>query len=316
MSTRSTPARCRTQAARHPTRPALLILAALVPFTGHRADRLSAQQAQEPASARKPKLYAHEPEGFTRFAEFDGSDRPPSPIARANLAGKWYNFPPRNPNLTLERDPDAPVSPPMVVSTRYPAGMRAGVGPVNFGGWDERLPGEDSYKSKMYISMWVKIKGPGFENNKGGTKVGFIGVGNKTSGHAELFFWLDNGMARQRVQEHFKMLFKQQAIPQPNGWVVRNMDQNVSRQALIGCDRWQQWEAVLELNDMGQANGIFRMWIDGVMTHDYHNVTYITPKTPVGFNLFKWNPTWGGEGGRKTKDDYILIDHIYISGEP
>ncbi len=67
---------------------------------------------------------------------------------------------------------------------------------------------------------------------------------------------------------------------------------------------------------MGSANGIFKMWIDGVQTHNYSDVVYITPTTAEHFNLFKWNPTWGGQGGVRTRNDYIDIDHVYISGLP
>jgi hypothetical protein len=58
------------------------------------------------------------------------------------------------------------------------------------------------------------------------------------------------------------------------------------------------------------------MWIDGTMVMDYSDVTYITRTTPRGFTMFKWNPTWGGSGGTRTRDDYILIDHLYLSGLP
>lgn len=80
--------------------------------------------------------------------------------------------------------------------------------------------------------------------------------------------------------------------------------------------KWHQWEAVLQLNDLERTNGIFRMWIDGTLVLDYSDLVYVTPMYRLGFNLFKWNPTWGGSGGHRTRDDYIDVDHVYLSGLP
>src|SRR5256886_10960439 len=49
---------------------------------------------------------------------------------------------------------------------------------------------------------------------------------------------------------------------------------------------------------------------------DYSDVTYITPGNTLGFYTFKFWPVWGGIGGSKTRDDYMQLDHIYISGKP
>jgi hypothetical protein len=83
------------------------------------------------------------------------------------------------------------------------------------------------------------------------------------------------------------------------------------------CGVWHQWEAVLILNNLGQSDGIFEMWIDGIKIMNYSNVEYIRAGLTQKFNTWIWNPTWGGGSGPvKTRDDYILIDHVYISGVP
>ncbi len=80
---------------------------------------------------------------------------------------------------------------------------------------------------------------------------------------------------------------------------------------------WHHWEAVLELNDISRANGVFRMWVDGNRVIDYSDVTYVTTETPYGFNLWKWNPTWGGGNNvRRTRQDFVQIDDVYLSGIP
>jgi hypothetical protein len=188
---------------------------------------------------------------------------------------------------------------------------------ANWGGWDASGFGTEAQKRAVYIAIWLKIEGRDFENQAVGTKAGFLAFGGKPSGgQNQGVFFLENGTGHQAVQSSFKVQFKMQGIPLPNGRVTRNLSQNINRQALMTVGVWHQWEAVLELNTMGQANGIFRMWIDGVQTHDYSDFVYVTPSTPSGFSLYKWNPTWGGQGGRRTRDDYIDVDHVYLSGLP
>jgi hypothetical protein len=79
---------------------------------------------------------------------------------------------------------------------------------------------------------------------------------------------------------------------------------------------WHRWEVVMEVNTMGRADGVFRMWIDGTPIMDYHNVTYIVPGKPNRFFQWTWNPTWGGLNATKSRDDFIDIDHVYMSGVP
>jgi hypothetical protein len=211
----------------------------------------------------------------------------------------------------MTADPTAPVSPSNVVRTRFYTGQKAGVAPVNMGGWVG--PATMAYR-KLYFSMWIKIEGTAFENQATGTKAGFFGVGNPNSGQSQLYFLLTNGLAVQRLQSDFQVVFTQQAIPQPNGRIVRNLSQNVSRVHLMTAGGWHHWETVMTVNTLGAANGIFQMWIDGTQTHNYSDLVYITPAAPSGFNSWKWNPTWGGSGGVRTRNDFMAIDQVFISG--
>jgi len=75
-------------------------------------------------------------------------------------------------------------------------------------------------------------------------------------------------------------------------------------------------EFVLQLNTIGQANGVFRWWIDGTLVMDYRDMIYVDAANPLGFFTFKFWPYWGGGGGTRTRDDYIQVDHLYLSGIP
>ncbi len=253
------------------------------------------------------------PAGYTTLADNRFDKKPTWPRANTGTVGSWWSYVATNPNLTLMTDASAPVSAGSVIRSRFPTGMVAGVAPVNMGGWIG--PATMNYR-KLYFSMWIKIEGSSFENQKVGTKAGFFGVGNPKSSLNELTFFLDNGLAVQRLQSSFLVQFRQQNILQTDGSTARNLTQNGNRTPLMTAGSWHHWEARMAVNSMGSANGIFQMWIDGTQTHNYTNVIYITPTAPYGFNSWKWNPTWGGSGGTRTRADYIDIDQVFISGTP
>jgi hypothetical protein len=271
----------------------------------------------EVSRSAAPEGPSHEPEGYCVFAELDGSIIPPYPAGPVATSGAWYAYPAHNPRLAIVTDRSAPKSPESVLSTTFPKGFRGGSGPVNFGGWDVKGSGPDGQKARVYLSVWIKIQGHDFENQLVGTKAGFIGVGMAPRvGNNQLVMHLNNGTGAQAIQSRIAVDFKIQGIPQPNGTVNRVMYQNVDRRWLMTSGVWHRWELLLILNNMGRADGQLSWWIDGTKVLYYRDVTFVTPSTPNGFYFYKWNPTWGGRGGQRTRSDVILLDHIYLSGVP
>jgi hypothetical protein len=231
--------------------------------------------------------------------------------------GWWYSLPPRNPRLQVIEDPTAPVSPPEVMRVRFPAGWQAGRGPVTWGGWDAAGKGRSGQKEKVYFSMWIKIDGPSYENQAVGTKMGFFGAARPTTMASHNTWFFLKGAGRQMIAGAFPVEVHQSFEgPMAPRDKVRSLSQNFSRDRVMTAGVWHHWEALLELNTVGQSNGIFKWWIDGELVMNYSNMTYIYGTYTNGFYDFNFNPTWGGTGGTKTKTDDILIDHIYISGVP
>ena len=60
----------------------------------------------------------------------------------------------------------------------------------------------------------------------------------------------------------------------------------------------------------GGADGVVEWWLDGVLQGRYTNVQ--TPND-AGFIEYQFSPTWGGNDGTKTEDDYYLYDHVKLS---
>jgi hypothetical protein len=57
------------------------------------------------------------------------------------------------------------------------------------------------------------------------------------------------------------------------------------------------------------------MWWDGVLVSEYHDVRYRNSAQASGFYGRRWDPIWGGIGGTpRTRDDYVELDHLYLSG--
>ncbi len=256
-----------------------------------------------------PGSHPNEPAGFVAFAENNFSILPATTRTANSIQGLWYraaNYAPANLTV-ITPDLTAPESQPNVLRTVYPTGFVAGRGPVYVEGWDGTLSAQ---KSKLYVSVWIKIADSVFEAAPAVTKLGFIGYGQASSiGVNQGFFYIPNGLP-PTIASRFKLGFIQQ------NHVSRGIPQNVNATALMTCNVWHQWEAVLELNTLGQANGILKMWIDGIKILDYSDMVYITNGNTNKFTRYTWNPTWGGLGATKTRTDKIDLDHVYLSGVP
>lgn len=278
--------------------------------------------------------YPNEPPGYVRFAEYDGSVIPPFPGVTTLPApnfGLWYAYPKGGgSNLTLGSDPAAPQSAPNVVTTRFPMGLAAGTGPVNLGGWDA-AGSINGQKSAWYLSVWFEIVGPDYQNNAVGTKWGWTGYGaNPNVGGNEGFFMLIGDGTANSIMTSMKLQWRQQGATGAINW-----GQNVVKQTLFTCGAWHHIEANFVLNTLANTtlhptfdngtgtftnaysgDGILQIWIDGQKTHDYNDVAYITPGNVNKFTKYYWNPTYGGGGIPRTRQDDVLIDHIYMSGLP
>jgi len=60
----------------------------------------------------------------------------------------------------------------------------------------------------------------------------------------------------------------------------------------------------------GVADGQVRWWVDGVLAANYTNAKLRGDM----FSEFHFSPVWGGLGGTKARDEYLWVDHIYLSG--
>ncbi len=262
-----------------------------------------------PDSGVPPARFPNQPAGFQRFLESQADQLAPTHFGTvAGWTGGWVY---RGQGMQLD---SAAALPGASGSLRTTFGLTlpAGTAPTSLAGWSGTQSNPTQYR-QVYLSMWVKVGTPaGFLNQTALTKFGFISYGEQPAKarNQGLFFLQGNGAVS--VMTAMELRFQQQ------GMVDRLLpaNRNVSR-AKITTGTWHQVEAVFEANSQpGAKDGRLRIWLDGVATLDYTDVTYTTPRSTRTFQWYDWNPTWGGVGGVRTQTDYIWIDHLYLSGVP
>ena len=248
----------------------------------------------------------NEPSGFTRIIENNFNL---IPSGTNGIAGSWWS----DSNVRIVSDNSAPVSSPNVLQFKFPTGLRAGDGGNGqFSAWDSS---KSEYK-EIYESTWVKIPSPDFETQLVGVKLlGYWGVGQKYSNPGgvpnQIFNLIPGNYESTSIKSSWQINMHQQ------NQLNRNLYQNRNNWKLLEANKWARFEFYMKLNDIGSKNGILRVWLDGTLILEYTDVEWRTVTASSGFYGRQWDPIWGGGGGTaKTRDDYLYVDHIYISGVP
>jgi hypothetical protein len=95
------------------------------------------------------------------------------------------------------------------------------------------------------------------------------------------------------------------------------MASNQSQGRYVKLDgSWQEYEIQLGLNTVGQADGVARVWWNGVLVLQYTDVVWRTTTAPSGFYGRRFDPVYGGGGSTKTQTDYSQLADMYISAKP
>jgi hypothetical protein len=285
--------------------------------SGPDAAPLDDAEDAEPVAEAAPGLYANEPSGFGRIAEiaFAARSLPNGVAVRSGYgvrAGCWrrqgWGGPAR---LVGARAADAPRSPAGVNEYQWPAGLPIGTSAGMLEGWacdaDGDGVGSQSFRA-VYESGWIKIEGSTLEAPNAGMKLlGYWGVAEARLRKVpnQIYGFVSGGT---------RSAFNLQICTQNQ--VARCMGQNANGAPLLVVGQWVRYEILMTLNDVGAADGGLRVWINGQLTHDYHDVVWRTRAAQSGFYGRRWDPIWGGMGQprAKTRADRMLIDHVYISG--
>ncbi len=221
-------------------------------------------------------------------------------------------------NFAIVRDGSSPARVPAVAQIRWPAGLAAGNAPTRFDGWDKLSDdfSQNTRYRKIYVSMWVKIPSPDFENQNTGTKLWYLAHGNTRQQNAD-FLMLSGTYAGTSVMPAMKIAMYISPADEAVFPGSQEYGQNVDTRPLLTCGSWHQVEVYMDQGTVGRADGTLQVWVDGTKVTDYtQRVKFLDPAYDFtqGFYNLQWTPVWGGTGGRKSRADYIRLAELYAAG--
>ena len=270
-----------------------------------------AEQAMD-VRGEQSASYPNEPAGLVQLGEhsfpagYFGDDAHFGAAASYTATGASWHMRDLSKALHVETDiADAPMSPPGTMGMAYPEGMLSSGEPASFSLF---IPEQrELYVSYHFMMPSNPVSGM-WELEPAGVKVlGYISYGDNDQQNQGFPLFKPGGLQAGPLSARSDYVGKADAcedyVDEPNRYKIT-------------LDEWHQFEFYGKLNDMGEANGVLRIWLDGELYSECTQMTYVTESYPHGFWQIHFQPVWGGwhEGLRKTQDDYAYLDHIYISG--
>lgn len=225
------------------------------------------------------------------------------PTGTNGLRGSWWNG---GYGYNTNSDDNAPTSAAGVLQVALPAGLSGGRSAGKYGGWD----GAGGEYRGMYAAFTFRIVGTSYENQPVATKLAEVGYGlpNAPGAANAQGYLIIKGTGSQTIESAFQLWFCQQDI------LNRNLVANVNTSNLLTAGPWHRIELLMTMNEIGVANGVLKLWIDGQLALSYSDVVYRTPSYPALFHAWKHDVVWGGIGGTRTRTDYFKFDHDYVAG--
>ncbi len=84
---------------------------------------------------------------------------------------------------------------------------------------------------------------------------------------------------------------------------------------LFTAGAWHRIELYANVGTVDQYDGIVKMWVDGTLVTSYTNLKFLDSRYSSPRDSTRAvGPVWGGVGGTKTRDDFLDMDHFYVSG--
>lgn len=275
----------------------------------------SADASPAAGAASNTAFYPNMPSGLTRVCEnsFDGLPGQGHGTDFVRAGGGWRYS---GPNLTTAVDASAPQSAGKVARVGWMRGLKDGM--YNHGEFNCDF--DRSYK-QLYVSWRVKIPSSDYENqlSPGVKLLGYLSYGN-TDRQNQFFLQMLSTSSSRAVQSgpwKFRSDFTEEYAPSGSWNPAQDYFDNQGAGPQFRPGEWQQVELYFKLNDNGRENGVYKLWINGVLVQSYDKVTMINSSkgARMGFYRLHFDPIWGGNIGQvKQRSDFLLIDHLYVAG--
>jgi hypothetical protein len=238
--------------------------------------------------------WPNEPVGFTVLSDYDFGAPVPATNQGDPLGGGWRDWWNTAGRGTRVLDNTAPLSPSFAYQFHYPIGFVSGLEPAMI---EYVFP---TRVQELYWGFWWKPSNPFQSDGSGVNKIAFVWT---PSGSTDLLY--------------FDL--------SPNPWRIRGMDDLIAgggpdagkrnepnvTTTVITLGQWHRIEIYVKYSTGGNANGIMKWWVDGVLNGNYTNLKMVQDG---GFDHVQFAPTFGGNTGDvKTENDYYWLDHVHMS---
>lgn len=238
-----------------------------------------------PSWSLAPADRAHEPHGFVRITE-RGFD------AFQEDGWLWGGRPALYSTVTV---PTAPRSAEHVGRQTFPTGFAGGSSPVVL---ERGFPGTRD----IYVTFWFRVS-DAWQGHPVYNNVIRLWIAGQPR-----FYWGFHGADDQPLRPRAAI----QATPTPPDG-ARWFDPNVMSAAVVR-GQWHRVELVIRTNSAGNADGQYHCWLDGVKVAEYRDVLYVGPGEGREWIGIQWAPSWGGLGGTVAHEQWMDMDHLYVSG--
>ncbi len=270
---------------------------------------------------------SHEPAGFAAIVgrRFDAKGSGSNGRGTGTLPYKtggsegWDDVESRYGNLILASGPSAPISPPNIMRMLYPAQTVASnqtysPGVIQTLGFTGGAYGARQY-TRLYLRFAVRVSSNWQGHGTGTNKVLFVRSVDGNNRFEPII------RLRGQGSNPLELNVDLQGSPQDPRTDTGGLHPNTSGAASVGASNvargvWHVVEAVLVIGPVGSHSGIFQMWLDGTLTHDYRDVEYSKNGVSNVWDALHFAPTWGGIGGTITADMWMDLDEVYVSGAP
>jgi len=203
-------------------------------------------------------------------------------------------------NYKIVSDVSAPYSPNNIGQITYVAGRGGGGEPAKtYVNWNPSKP------KKLYVSSWIKLSDNWQGHDTLINKLFYAQIGE---GNVLSRFFLHARGANSGTLSPCGMT---QGTPLGD---QRLLCPNLGS-ANIERGMWHQYELLLVDNTGDNYDGEYHLWVDGVKVAEYKDIIWTNGTERKGWRGFEWTPIWGGIGDVIEQEQYMWMDHVYISGK-
>jgi hypothetical protein len=257
-----------------------------------------------PAATPPPPVsatgYPNQPAGFATLY-----DRPFNALTESGWDYRDYSAATQNTpgsHLRIMQDASAPRSASSVLEFRYPAGFLGGGEPGKTG---REFPSSE-FAQSMYMSIWVKFSASWQGHNSSVNKIVYWQMTQSYSGRTRLLL-----EGRGTGSGPLEVWAITQGTPLGDQLLL---GPNLVPGAQFIRGRWHRVEAIVRMNTGSNSDGEVSMWLDGVKIMEHRNVIFAGVAEVQRLTGFEVTPVWGGVTDQVASEQFMWIDHLYLSG--